>query len=233
MNRVMDVVESAFDLLARTRSARGFHPSGDVFEASARWDDPASPTVRALGGPGSADALVRLSKGIGTPGSLPDFLGIAIRLRPDRDPIDLLLTTVGRRGWRRNVLSPTTRWNRTVYSTLLPYRASGERVVLALRPDLGKSTPSSVAALNAALATGALGFALEERRQGTWNVIGRVEVFGRHRSDDISFDPYLVTLPDLAPVGFLADLRERAYIGSRRGRDAEPVEPEANGTAQR
>ncbi|MFD1860829.1 hypothetical protein EHW97_12185 [Aeromicrobium camelliae] len=227
MSRAMDAVESAFELLARARSARGFHPSGDIFEASARWDDPASPTVRALGGPGSADAVVRVSKGIGTPGGLPDLLGIAIRIRPDHDSIDLLLTTVGRSGWRRNVLSPTTRWNRTAYSTLLPYRASGERVVLALRPDVGAATPASVAALDAALASGPLGFALEERREGAWNVIGRVEIFGRRRTGDISFDPYLVNLPDLAPVGFLAELRERAYIGSRRGRHAEPVGPPA------
>ncbi|RLV56009.1 hypothetical protein D9V41_08945 [Aeromicrobium phragmitis] len=233
MSRVMKVVESAFDLLARARSARGFHPVGDIFEASARWDDPASPTVRALGGPGSADALIRLSKGIGTPGGLPDFLGIALRIRPDRAPIDLLLTTVGCRGWRRNVLSPTRGWSRTSYSTLLPYHASGDRVILALRPDIGAATPASMTAINAALATGTLGFAIEERRDGSWKVIGRVEVTGRRLVGDVSFDPYLVNLPNLAPVGFLAELRERAYVGSRRGRGAEPVEAEANGSARR
>lgn len=215
----MRAVETLFAQLARLRSARAFHPRGEVFEASVRWDDSTSPTVRALGGAGSMEAMARLSKGIGTPGTLPDLLGIAVRLRPG-DPVDVLFTTVGRSGWRRSVLSPATGWCRRPYSTLLPYLASGERVTLSLRPYQDRASPASVASAIGALAGGPLAFAVEEKRSGRWRVIGQLEITGNRPGHDIAFDPMLTALPDLTPVRPLSRIREHAYVGSRRGRGA-------------
>ena len=45
-------------------------------------------------------AVVRMSRGAGLPAPLPDLLGLAIRLPGGAEPVDLLLSTTGRRPGR-------------------------------------------------------------------------------------------------------------------------------------
>ena len=82
-------VETVFTVLARLRAARAFHPRGALFAGRVELDGPGSPTVAVLGG-GVHPALVRVSKGAGTPGRLPDLLGLAVRLT-DWSPVLPLL----------------------------------------------------------------------------------------------------------------------------------------------
>ena len=99
-------------------------------------DGPASPTVAVLGA-GIHPALVRVSKGAGTRGGLPDLLGLAVRLTDLPDgPVDLLYSTVGRHRCTGALLAPASGWCTRPYSTLLPYRADGERVT----SDCGRSS---------------------------------------------------------------------------------------------
>ncbi|GAA1811554.1 hypothetical protein [Nesterenkonia flava] len=214
------LIEPTFTLVAQLRSGRAVHRGGEVFQGKLHLDDAGSPTVRALGGPAELPALVRLSKGLGTPGEAPDILGIALRLRPDSDdPIDILTSTVGRRGWRRMLPAASRGWRSQPYSTVLPYRAQGQTVMLGLRPrfyDDAGASPQTAAAL---AGNAALELLLEERRGGAWHAVGRLHV-GAVVERDLAFDPYLVNLPDLAPVPFLAATRRHAYRGSRRGRGA-------------
>src|SRR5829696_4886277 len=125
----------AFDVLARWRGARAFHPRGALFAGRVELTGTSS-TVTALGGCSEHPALVRISKGVGTRGSRRDLLGLAIRLTDLPDgPVDLLFSTVGRLPVTRAFFSVVSGWCARPYSTVLPYRADGVLVRLGLEPE--------------------------------------------------------------------------------------------------
>jgi hypothetical protein len=70
----METVKAGFRGLAALRRARAFHPVGLVLRGELR------PVADDLPWPSGPVAVVaRLSKGAGTPGRLPDALGLAVR----------------------------------------------------------------------------------------------------------------------------------------------------------
>ncbi|OZM80266.1 hypothetical protein [Pseudonocardia sp. MH-G8] len=208
------LVSATFAAIARRRAARAFHPRGELFDANIELADRASAVATALGGTGERRALVRLSKGAGTPGRLPDLLGVAVRVELGGHVLDVLFTS-GRR-----LLGPSTGWGRRPYTTLLPYAAAGNRVVLGLEPEepqrSGGADPDAV---RGALP---LAFTLTEHRRGRPpSPIGRLVLESVHRGDPVAFDPTRNTHPDLQPAPPLRRLRAWAYAGSRRGRGAQ------------
>ncbi|PRC58874.1 phosphodiesterase, partial [Mycobacterium sp. ITM-2017-0098] len=67
----------------------------------------------------SGEVIGRLSKGVGTPGSLPDFAGLAWRMHGDPDgpqPWDVLTVSSA----ARVALRPVAGWPAAQYSTLMP-----------------------------------------------------------------------------------------------------------------
>jgi hypothetical protein len=229
---LLSAVEAAFTALARLRAARGVHPSGALFAGRVELDAPASPTVAVLGAT-IHPALVRVSKGAGTRGRLPDLLGLAVRLTDLPDgPVDLLYSTVGRHRCTGALLAPASGWCTRPYSTLLPYRADGERVTLGLwpqQPDRAHGADPQVA--REAVRQEPLVFAvMEKRARAPWAPIGRLVLDlpmpdgaaddGPHGADPVTFDPVVHAHPRLRPVRTLAAVRLAAYTGSRRGRGA-------------
>jgi hypothetical protein len=210
---VLAIVRPAFRALAALRSARAFHPRGALYAGSV--------LVRGAGPLplGEHACRVRLSKGIGTPRGVPDLLGIAVRILCE-PPVDVLCTTtLGAAGWRRYVLWPTRRWGRSTLTSLMPWRsASGERVqavVAVADPRLDSLDPDAFA--------GHLPVHLVLRSAGRDGVAQEGTVLVTDvvtaGSERIAFDPMLHNPPGwrLAP-GWLATLRERAYVSSRAGR---------------
>ena len=176
MPALLSAVEAAFTALARLRAARGVHPSGALFAGRVELDAPASPTVAVLGAT-IHPALVRVSKGAGTRGRLPDLLGLAVRLTDLPDgPVDLLYSTVGRHRCTGALLAPASGWCTRPYSTLLPYRADGERVTLGLwpqQPDRAHGADPQVA--REAVRQEPLVLAvMEKRARAPWAPIGRL-----------------------------------------------------------
>jgi hypothetical protein len=220
------VVSGVFTRVARWRAARAFHPRGMLFDARVTLTGRESATATALGGTGERAALVRLSKGAGTPGALPDLLGVAVRTEVDGHVLDVLFTSAGVRGPARRFLAPSTGWGRAPYTTLLPYAAAGSRVVLGLEPDAperpGDADPASA---RAAVAVAPLGFTLTEReRGGPLRPIGRLVLEAARADEPVAFDPMRNAHPQLHPAAPLRRLRSWAYAGSRRGRGADPGE---------
>jgi hypothetical protein len=207
------LVSAAFTRLARWRAAPAFHPRGELFDAHVSLTERASATATALGGTGERPALVRLSKGAGTPGGLPDLLGVALRTEVGGHVLDVLFTSGNR------LLVPSGGWARRPYTTLLPYAAAGTRVVLGLEPE----DPQRSGDADPAAAGTPLAFTLTERERGRpRRPIGRLVVEAPHPGDPVAFDPVLNAHPQLHPAGPLRRLREWAYAGSRRGRGAQP-----------
>ena len=230
MPALLCAVEAAFTALARLRAARGVHPSGALFAGRMELDGPASPTVAVLGAT-IHPALVRVSKGAGTRGRLPDLLGLAVRLTDLPDgPVDLLHTTVGRHRCTGALLAPATGWCTRPYSTLLPYRADDARVTLALWPqDPGRARGADPQVAREAVRQEPLVFAvMEKRARAPWMPIGRLVVDlpmpdgfvddGPGGADPVTFDPIANAHARLRAVRALAVVRAAAYTGSRRGR---------------
>jgi hypothetical protein len=207
-----------FGAASALRRARIFHPDGAAFRA----------TVRVMEGttvvpPGRHEAVVRFSRGIGLPEPAPDILGFALRLVDLHGPgahQDLLFVTSGDRPGARHALVFTRRYAHHRWSSLLPYRVGGRRVVFGARPISGPS-PKDLAALRKAAATGRLRFALEVAEPtGAWEEVGVIDIgdaLGSDEADALHFNP-ANTGGGIEPIGLLQTLRRRAYAGSQRGR---------------
>ncbi len=203
----------AFELLARLRAAPAFHPHGVLYEGEA--------TVRGPGPlpPGQVDCLVRLSKGIGTPRGVPDLLGLAVRLLHD-PPVDVLCSSApGDAGWRRFVLRPARRWGGTTATSLMPWVRAGRSLVALVEVPPGLESPEPDVLLDHLPVTLSLRVV---GRDGDVQA-GTIEVRRRSAAARPDFDPVLHPPPSwrLAPA-WLATVRERAYVGSRRGNAARP-----------
>jgi hypothetical protein len=218
--RAGGVVARGFRGLAAVRHARAFHPAGLVLHGELRAlapDDlpwPAEPVP----------VVARLSKGAGTPGRLPDALGLAVRVpgagRADR-PWDITLTTAGSGHVGRMLPRPAPSWTRGGYSSLAPYR-HGDRLIW-LGAAAEPSSPRLGASLGELAPALPLRFVLRTGRQdGRW--CDSAELVLREVGADAprpAFDPMTNHPAELAlHPRWLTELRDRAYTGSRAGRPA-------------
>lgn len=211
--------------LSAARGARMFHPQGVAFHA--RWEPDArdgertTPLSTPSGGGRELDAVVRLSRAVGLPQGTPDVLGLAIKLLdahgPGRDQ-DLALASSGRSVVARHLLVPRRDFSATVFSSVLPYAVSGERVTV-LAEMIGDTPPRSFADLadeGHAPADVRISLTPPGRALGVLRM-------GERLSDDVSrdlrFDPWH-TGPGLRPIGWLNRLRRPTYAASQEGRDA-------------
>ncbi|MCV7099691.1 phosphodiesterase [Mycobacterium palustre] len=222
----MEVAAKPFQWGSALRGRRFFHPVGVLAKGSVERVAPAS---QGLPIP-SSDVVARLSKAVGTPGALPDFIGLAFRVAPQQagaTPWDILLVSSGSGVLTRAVaLRPTTSWTGQTLTSLMPLRYRGGIWWLRAR-TIGDVNGSGLAldGVRDAIARGGIEFAIDQARgRGDFTPLGRLRLttaVGPDPTDDVSFDPVLNTPPglSLAP-GWLADLRARAYRRSREGRDA-------------
>ncbi len=220
-------VERAAAALARRRRARLLHPAGRTFTAEVTiWGTPGPPTgVPLFDRPERWPATVRLSKGVPTPNSWPDLLGLAVRLHRDPEPpVDLLATSSAAAPVLRNLPVPRRRFTGT-YSSIMPFQAGGRRLFVAAladpdSPDLGRSLAEASAAVDAGAPRLVLAVA---SAVGPWRRIGEVRLVGRQGTREdaaLAFDPVGNTPPGLRMQGPLAWLRDATYRGSRRARGA-------------
>jgi hypothetical protein len=216
-----------FDALARWRSGRAVHPRGVLLGARVALTDGESLTACAFGGTGERPAVVRVSKSAGTPRGVPDLLGIALRTTlDDGRPFDVLLARVGRHRVTRPLLVPGAGWCRGPFTTVLPYVVAGRYVLLGLDPEEpGRAEGPDPSAMRDAVAWAPVAFTVTEQRLGRRRrAIGRLVLESVIiNGAAVSFDPVLNARPWVRPARLLSGLRERAYTGSRRGRDADPT----------
>ncbi|MGW5386278.1 phosphodiesterase [Nocardia sp. NPDC003963] len=217
------LVRGAFDTGARLRHARFFHPRG--IRLSGRFH--AEPEFEPLFGAGERATIARLSKGVGTPGGVPDILGLAFRVL-DRDdkPWDFALATTGQSTAVRWTLTLARGWDSARYGSLLPYRwgASGPLWVLA-EPDPGQPSTTSLTVLARHVHEHPVGYTLSVAgfgpgRRKAGHLLLRAADPGEHWTD--FYDPVLNHPAEVALLPRQVQwLRESAYDGSRRGRGVE------------
>jgi hypothetical protein len=225
---VSDLVALPFRWGSALRGRRFFHPVGIVATGQA---ERLAPAQCGLPVP-SADVIARFSKAVGTPGSLPDLIGLAIRVAPQQrssTPWDILLVSAGSGVITRAVgLRPVTSWTEQTMTNLMPLRYRGDPWWLRARiVSEIDGTGLSLDRIATQLEKGAIELALDQAR-GTadFTPLARLRLTAALDSSqaDFSFDPVINTAPGLTLFpGWLADLRVHAYRRSREGRSQEPL----------
>jgi hypothetical protein len=227
-----------FQALSAARGKRIFHPVGDGYAGTMRVEVGAAayPGTPLLAEPAVHPAVVRCSRAVGLPESLPDVLGLAVRLPELHGPglhQDFLLVSSGEGPVLQNLLLPATSFFAQPFSSLLPYRVDTSlRLVGAVpvRPpapadagplgQLGEAVSDHQARFHLALAS--LG--------GRWRQFGTLSLLERLEEDAteaLCMNPWN-TGGGIRPTGPLMGIRDPAYRGSQRGRGADPeAEPAA------
>ncbi|MBV9320838.1 MAG: phosphodiesterase [Mycobacterium sp.] len=223
---VSDLAATPFRWASAIRHRRIFHPDGVLAEGSIERLAPANGGLPIP----SSDVVARVSKAVGTPGALPDIIGLALRLTPQdsESPWDILLASAGSGVLGRTVgLRPVMSWTGQTLTSLMPLRYRQNYWWLRARV-LSKINGSGVSldSVRNQLDNGGIEFALDQARgRSSFRQLGRVrltKIIVPSQGEDVSFDPVLHTAPgvQLYP-GWLAGLRGSAYDRSREGRNAD------------
>jgi hypothetical protein len=207
--RVSAAAGSVLGVGARTLGAvrparKPLHPAGRVVTGRLHRRGLEPPVgVAFLDAPGHQPVLVRESRSIGLPESLPDIHGLAVRVtNPDGSPGDLLLATTGWGRLTRFVLTlARTTYGRPM-TTLFPYRTDAGPVLLGAR-----SAEPGVVQLACAIGG------------GPWRSFAELAISQQDAPDPtISFDPVTNQIPGLEQYPAVTRLRAPAYRSARRSR---------------
>jgi hypothetical protein len=207
--------------LARWRSGRPMHPAGTVCRAVLDRHGGDRPWgVPFLDATGREDVVVRLSRGAGLPGAVPDLLGLAVRLDGGAgDPVDLLLSTTGR-GRVTRVVPVLRRDTAAVHSSIMAYRSDAGWIRIGALPT-ASGVPSDPARQRAELRRRPLPFVLAAARgSGPWEPFGRLTVGAPVPSPppDLRFDAVRHPPPGLVADGPVARFRAPAYAAAQEAR---------------
>lgn len=230
--KASDIAALPIQAGAALRHRRFFHPSGVLAHGSIERLAPPNEGLPVE----SSQVVGRISKAVGTPGSLPDAAGLAWRMPPApfaATPWDVLLVTAGfgSSSWvgNRVLLRPVTSWADAVYSGLVPLRYADELWWVRARTTASIEAPGlSLDTITERIGRGGIGFELEQAR-GTADfqplarlTLTEVIPAAEEHHHDVSFDPVRHSAPDVQVwPDWLRDLRALAYRSSREGRDAE------------
>jgi hypothetical protein len=220
-----DLVARPFGWGSAIRGKRFFHPIGVLAEGAVERTAPAGDGLPIP----SSGIVARLSKATGTPGALPDFIGLALRVpAPENStPWDILLVSAGSGILGRTLaLRPVTSWTGQPMTTLMPLRYGGK--YWWLRARIITEIPGSGVSLDAVrerIEQGGVEVVLDQAcGRSDFGRLARLtlsSVLDGQHGKDVSFDPVVNTAPGLSLYPeWLADLRARAYQHSREGRDA-------------
>jgi hypothetical protein len=206
------VLAAATRGVAALRPARKpLHPDGAVVRGRIYRRGSEVPTgVAWLDEPGEDEVVVRRSRAIGLPQSVPDVHGLAVRVPTSSGDGDILFATTGFGRITRFVLTASRHPRTRPLTTLLPYDTDSGPVLLAAEGTDPGSYDLSWA-----------------RPSGEWHPFG-VLLLSTSRSDDaeISFDPVARQIPGLRQYPSVRRLRAPAYFRARRSRADSSPDPE-------
>jgi hypothetical protein len=207
-------VRGLFGALARLRGDRALHPDGAVVRGRFRG--------LGLAATREHEVLARFSRGAGLPEPLPDVLGCALRVVDaygDGRHQDFVLASSGRRPVARHALLPGRSAFGAFYSSVLPYRLGGARVLFGaeMEPDGPVSDASPLATRAIALRDGITVRLLAASPAGAWSPVAEARFDGAvpaPEADRLRFNPWNCG-PGIRPEGRLMALRDPAYRGSQ------------------
>ncbi len=234
----------ALAAVAAVRGAKAFHPAGVSYGARLDVDGaPHAPSEsRLLSDRAEWPALVRFSRAIGLPRSLPDLLGMSIRIPDAHGPErhqDFLLVSSRDLPVLHHVFLPARDFQQRPYSCSLPYRVGDRSLLVGTLPDPFSLRPGGhdeFDRLAAAAQDGSLRFVLAVAPlSGRFRRVGMLHIDGLLASslDALRFNPFN-SGGGLEPAGVLNRLRDYAYPLSQRawGRTGERAEAQRSADAE-
>ncbi|MFV8172659.1 phosphodiesterase [Mycolicibacterium peregrinum] len=219
--KISDIASWPVEIGAAMRHRRLFHPNGVLARGHLERTTPVGTGLPLY----SCDVVGRLSKGIGTPDSVPDIAGLAWRMPPQLSgtPWDVLLAST--LAGNRFVLWPANSWAGITFSSVMPLRFEGALWWLRARLTTDfDGAGLSLDSVNQQLERGGVEFDIEQSpATGEFEPVARLSLREKlPHGRDVSFDPALHEADGVRLVPtWLADIRRSAYHGSRVGRDAE------------
>ncbi|MBU8824376.1 phosphodiesterase [Mycolicibacterium goodii] len=219
--KLSDVAAVPIQIGSALRHRRLFHPSGVLAHGTLDRTAPIGEGLPVRTG----DVVGRISKGIGSPGSVPDIAGLAWRMGPDIPGIlwDVLLasTLTG----NRLTLWPATSWTDVTFSSLMPLKFNGSLWWLRARLTTPIDGPGlSLDRISEQIRSSSVDFDIEQApmRSG-FRPLARLSLHTPAAAgEDVAFDPVLNTTAGVSLTpDWLAGVRRVAYRRSRVGRDAE------------
>lgn len=221
--RISDLTTLPLRAGAAVRAKRFFHPTGVLCGGTVTRSAPDGEGLPLASG----QVVGRISKGVGTSGTLPDFAGLAWRMSADADgphPWDVLTVSSA----ARVALRPVASWPAAQYSTLMPLGYRGGVFWLRARmrtPVDGDGL--SLSAISDRIRHDTVEFTVEQARgTGPFTALATL-TFDRElcRDDpgcDQPFDPTVRSGTEITLLPrWLTTFRNAAYRNSRRGRGAE------------
>jgi hypothetical protein len=219
--KLSDVAALPIQIGSALRDRRVFHPSGVLAHGTLERTAPIGEGLPVRTG----DVVGRVSKGIGSPGSTPDIVGLAWRMPPDTPDLlwDVLLAST--LAGNRFMLWPATSWTDVTFSSLMPMRFDGRLWWLRARLTTPVDGPGlSLDAISDQIRSASVDFHIDQAPVGSgFRPLARLSLHTpAAEGEDVSFDPVLNTTAGVSLMpGWLAGVRRVAYRRSRIGRDAE------------
>lgn len=219
--KLSDVAAVPIQIGSALRDRRLFHPSGVLAHGTLDRTAPIGEGLPVRTG----DVVGRVSKAIGSPGSIPDIAGLAWRMGPDTPDMlwDVLLasTLIG----NRLALFPAASWTDVTFSSLMPLKFDGRLWWLRARLTTPIGGPGLyLDAVSEQIRSGSVDFDIEQAAAGAgFHPLARLSLHTPvTEGEDVSFDPVRNTTAGVSLMpDWLAGVRRVAYRRSRVGRDAE------------
>jgi hypothetical protein len=220
---VVELASAPFRWGSALRRRRVFHPTGVVADGVIERLAPADVGLPLP----SASIVARVSKAVGTPGGLPDAIGLAFRvlLRGDSSAgsdWDILLASAMPGPIVRSVgLRPVTSWSGSSMTSLAPLRYRDTNWWLRARITTQiDGSGLRLDSIRSALEQGEIAIDVDQgQATSSFHPLARVTLTNPTPGRDVSFDPVLNTAPGVEMYPrWLANLRAYAYAQSREGR---------------
>ncbi|MFC9772356.1 MULTISPECIES: SRPBCC domain-containing protein [unclassified Pseudarthrobacter] len=207
-----------FRLLKVARPERPIHPHGLGLSGElTRTGSPAAPSgIDWLDNAGVDAVEARFSRSVGLPQTLPDILGLALRVTPAADgdappgPADVLFASTGWRVPWRFLLRPRLDVAGATMTTLMPYRGRQGPVLLGLRT---RSLPPG------SLASGEWVLGLHwATPSGRWRECGELRLHAAPHPTDtpLRYDPLGNQPPGAQAYAWTRRLRKPSYRAAQR-----------------
>ena len=209
-----------FKALKALRPDRPIHPTGLALSGTIeRSTSPTTSGIAWIDSLGSNAVEGRLSRSLGTPATWPDILGLALRIRTDTGPSDILLASTGTSRAGRWLLLPRRKAGPCAFTSLMPYKGTKGPVLLAALPEpKGPRLPAQPLAFRQALGGGNWNLGLHHATlTGPWTRFGTLTLAAEPTTDDTStrFDPTTHPLPGAGTYQWASNLRSPAYATAR------------------
>lgn len=174
---------------------------------------------------GEVEVVARLSRSVGLPPSLPDVIGLAVRIPGETAPMDLELASTGLGIPSRFILTLRRSASRARFGTLFPYRTPRGAVLLCALPMDPDALPAGGRALDDALAREPWRLRmLFATPTGVWHPFGVLSLHRADRQDDadLRFDSVRHPLTGTDTYTWVRALRQPSYERVQGGEGGSP-----------